>query len=753
LQTAKIPPLTTSSGNILTTPEEKAKACKEHLQDQWKETLVSEGTSFPWHCPRLSPIQSNNIARPISLEEVDNAISQSPNNKAPGPDGIPSEFYKQFKDILIPRLTAIFDEILQTGSNAPISWMQSKCVLIPKKTQGLDQLANWRPITLENCDLKIFSRILANRTQAVMNSIIGEQQTGFIAGRCIHHSVLSIETALHSGTKGSYMLSLDWSKAYDKVNHKWLTHCLQSFGFPVGFIRTIKLLFFHRNAEVSVEESTQYVQCKQGVPQGDPIAPLLFVIALEPLLAAARVEVEGIETPKGTLTNAAFADDSTFFILNDRNVMRLVDLLRSFSEVSGAVINWHKSALTPLSNSPPNQNTPFPLTPIQQPPPTLGFTFPFNEVNNSTVWNSKINAMSQQMASLGYRKSLTFAGRVLIAKSLILSKIWYVATVIAPSPDQIKDIQGRVWKFIFGKSCIHPSRPIALLPRKCGGIDAPDVTREIQAYSAHLYYQAILQQETPWGHFFLDKVSTYTNPMNNNPAIAFLQEARKSPGRRGWRAQCMDFTLVNALIAWHHIQKHAGGIIEEDWTHKQLKYIIKPKQLTPVKTPLLVKQPNLKGLNNFRWEQLWRPEFPPKIREIIWRMAFNALPSRNRLRHFTNLEQNCTLCGEYEDGPHMVRWCPELKHFFGSLHFLCSDLTDRTGNLIYGIAHYAAYLDNVQTRLHGQTRSKRTLTIKFRGLLTHFYNRSRPDIQREWPSGDLIDRSLLNWASLPPPLP
>ena len=144
--------------------------------------------------------------------------------------------------------------------------------------------------------------------------------------------------------------------------------------------------------------------------------------------------------------------------------------------------------------------------------------------------------MNSQMASLGYRKSLTFAGRVLIAKSLILSKLWYVATIISPSPSHIKDIQGRVWKFIFGKSCIHPSRTIALLPKKCGGIDAPDVAREVQTYAAHLYYQAILQQDTPWGNFLLSNLNNFTRPASNIPAMAFLQEARKSPGRRGWRA-------------------------------------------------------------------------------------------------------------------------------------------------------------------------------------------------------------------------
>jgi hypothetical protein len=731
------------NGETITDARGKAKACRDHLQQQWERRDVQQANSFPWHCPRLDPTQTASLVKPITQEEVVDAITHSPNGKAPGPDGIPSEFYKHFSNALVMPMTRMFNDILLTGKCAPISWSQSKCILIPKKKQGLDNLANWRPITLENCDLKIFSRILANRTQNILDTLIGNEQTGFIAGCHIHHSALNIDTVLHSRQKGSYLLSLDWSKAYDKVNHKWLTYCLQTFGFPAEYIRTIEDLFYSRNASVAVDNNEEIVQCKQGVPQGDPIAPLLFVLALEPLLAAARVEIAGVETPKGTLTNAAFADDSTFFIQDDRNVMKLIDLLQQYSDVSGAIVNWHKSALTPLSAHPPIQTTPFTLTPIAQPPPTLGFTFPLNNFNNTNTWESKISVMNQKMTELGCRKSLTYAGRVLICKSLILSKAWYVATLIAPSPAQTKTIQSMVWKFIFGKSCIHPSRPIALLPKKCGGINAPDVQREVQTYAAHLYHQAIINQDTPWGHHLLTKVTTINNAI---PAHAFLIEARKSPGRRGWRAQSMDHTLVNALIAWHYIQKHSGGVIEEDWTHKQIKYIIKPKCITPVTPPKLVRQPQLSTLR-FRWKQLWRTEIPPKVREVLWRAAYNSLPSRNRLRYFTELDQNCTLCGNYEDGPHMLRWCPEVKPLFFSLYGLCLDRPERIANLIYGIAQYAIYLDNVYTRLHSLIRSPTTIKSRFKGLMTHHFNISRPDIQQGWPSGEEIDQSLSLWVS------
>src|SRR5207244_4516325 len=120
------------------------------------------------------------------------------------------------------------------------------------------------------------------------------------------------------------------------------------------------------------------------------------------------------------------------------------------------------------------------------------------------------------------------------------------------------------------------------------GINAPDVLWEIKTYSAHLYHQAIVQQDSPWGNYLLSQTP---NPNGVLPAHAFLQEARRSPGRHGWRAHHTDNTLIFALIAWHHIQKSASGNIDESWNHRQIKYLIQPKQKTPVAPPTLVQMP------------------------------------------------------------------------------------------------------------------------------------------------------------------
>src|SRR5438128_2236421 len=455
LQFATICDLTDSNVQSLKTSVQKRNAMYEHQQKIWDKTETKNPISFHWFCPTISQTQKHFLADTITIEEVSKAISQSPNNKAPGPDGIPSEFYTHYQDILVPKLTVMFNNILSQRELPPETWKHSKCVLIPKKTKDLDKLANWRPITLENCDLKIFSRILSNRLQQVVSDIIGPEQTGFIAGRRIHHSVLTIEAALHANKYGSYLLSLDWSKAYDRVSHQWLSHCLTQFNFPTDFIQTIEALFYSRAATLSLEKETATISCRQGVPQGDPIAPLLFVLALEPMLKAARQMVEGIYTPKGTLTNTAFADDSTFFLKNEMNITLLELLLENYCDVSGAVVNWDKSSLTQLSSKTPPTDTRYPLTRFKTPPATLGYHFPLNDTGSRNTWRELIRKLQRTFNSLGSRKSLTHAGRALVCRSLVLSKAWYTATVLSPTQQQIIEIERMAWTFILGKSSLH----------------------------------------------------------------------------------------------------------------------------------------------------------------------------------------------------------------------------------------------------------------------------------------------------------
>ena len=81
--------------------------------------------------------------------------------KSPGTDGLPAEFYKVFWKDVSTYLINSLNRSYQKG-NLAITQRRGIISLIPKKDKALNELKNWRPITLLNCDYKIASKAIAS---------------------------------------------------------------------------------------------------------------------------------------------------------------------------------------------------------------------------------------------------------------------------------------------------------------------------------------------------------------------------------------------------------------------------------------------------------------------------------------------------------------------------------------------------------------------------------------------------------------
>lgn len=103
------------------------------------------------------------------------ATASLKSGSAPGPGGFSSAYYKQYIDLLTPKLTSLFIYILE-GGHFPEEMLLANMSLIPKPGKDHSLPAKFRSISVINNDLKIFSRLLANKLAAVIPTLISPYQ-------------------------------------------------------------------------------------------------------------------------------------------------------------------------------------------------------------------------------------------------------------------------------------------------------------------------------------------------------------------------------------------------------------------------------------------------------------------------------------------------------------------------------------------------------------------------------------------------
>lgn len=87
------------------------------------------------------------------------------------------------------------------------------------------------------------------------------------------------------------------------------------------------------------------VQC--GVRQGDPLSPLLFILALEVLACQIRDnnKIRGIVVNNEEIKLTLFADDMTCFLRDATSYHRLMETLQVFSRFSNLQVNNDKTEI------------------------------------------------------------------------------------------------------------------------------------------------------------------------------------------------------------------------------------------------------------------------------------------------------------------------------------------------------------------------------------------------------------------------
>nr|XP_027090446.1 uncharacterized protein LOC113711482 [Coffea arabica] len=316
---------------------------------------VSDVDDLLVHIPRLVTEHQNDVLLgEVTMEEVKRVVFDLDKDSAPGMDGFTGFFFRHCWNFVALDILAATKDFL-AGTPIPKGIASTLIVLIPKKPNP-STFADFRPISLRTFVNKIFTKVLANRLQPILSGIVSAEQSAFCPGRDIAENVLLAQEMIASIDKrargNNCIFKLDMMKAFDRVSWWFLRQLLCKFGFDYRFILPILNNLSHSWFSVLVNgRSKGFFQASRGIKQGDPLSPLLFILASEALSRGLNAQVEGgrvvpYATSRGCVrvTHLSFADDIIIFSRGDRrSVGNLVRFLNLYQTATGQRINNHKS--------------------------------------------------------------------------------------------------------------------------------------------------------------------------------------------------------------------------------------------------------------------------------------------------------------------------------------------------------------------------------------------------------------------------
>ncbi|MGL5707124.1 MAG: reverse transcriptase family protein, partial [Aeromonas sp.] len=235
--------LRNSVGNLLTVSGEEVASDygKAQLLKSFFESVhrVDSGIAVP----HLN-VSSGSVISDINFDDINfrELLSGIRKGKSPGPDGIYPEMIRLLADLLEEPVRALFQQSFASGQ-IPNDWKTATVVAI-HKSGSTGNVANYRPVSLTCVLCKIFERIIRDHVckYAVGQSFLGENQHGFRKGRsCLTNLLKFLDLATQRLDEGKpiEVCYLDFSKAFDSVNLRFLCAKLDSLGISGGTLRWV----------------------------------------------------------------------------------------------------------------------------------------------------------------------------------------------------------------------------------------------------------------------------------------------------------------------------------------------------------------------------------------------------------------------------------------------------------------------------------------------------------------------------------
>jgi hypothetical protein len=206
-----------------------------------------------------------------------------PTDKAPRPDGFNDLFLKKCWDIIKGDVYNPCQEFYNgTIDTKPLN---NAFIMLVRKINTLTTINDFRPISFINCLTKIITKILGSRLQQDIIPLVHLNQYGFIKTRIIQDCLVWAFECIHQchhSRREIVILKLDFTKAFDTIEHTTIIQMMQQLGFSAKWAAWVHQILSSATTSVLLNGVPgKNINYQRGVRKGDPFSPLLFVLAVD----------------------------------------------------------------------------------------------------------------------------------------------------------------------------------------------------------------------------------------------------------------------------------------------------------------------------------------------------------------------------------------------------------------------------------------------------------------------------------------
>lgn len=270
-------------------------------------------------------------------------------SNAIGVDGISRDMILLTLPRTLKVITNLINKSIYTGI-FPDVWKEAIVKPIPKKPNP-NNLSDLRPISILPFLSKIIEKVICQQLTAYLlaNKILPQKQSGFRAGHSTATALLDVIDGVLSARdagNGTILALLDFSRAFDTINHNLLLSKLSYYGFSTDALNWFSSYLSGRSQKVEVtlengvKSYSQTSPIKRGVPQGSILGPILFILYSADLTNCFK-----------NCSYHLYADDvQTYLSFKPSNTLNAINKINDDLEAVGEWANENCLVLNPLKS-------------------------------------------------------------------------------------------------------------------------------------------------------------------------------------------------------------------------------------------------------------------------------------------------------------------------------------------------------------------------------------------------------------------